>query len=409
MVFSNAEPWRVSKKRWWKPGRLTEGGKLPKRFPDRDELIQAGKSLDFIANQCHLNNTLSILQYIQRTGQYRVWKERRYKTRIRLALRGVPLVVIVEKEGLTSTTGILNWLRKWDLYEKWKEGRFQKRNKLADSLVERVDLSLEEIGKMCGWKGRAAAWDYYKRTDQLPIRRIYRYCYLLSIGKQPFSSKLRQELPDIVEMAQIQAYSNASEAEKRTYEFLISYPHSSKFTYESVLGVVTRCIDAKTKGEKPSRAELGGGVITPWQVGNILKFFNWKQFYKTPERLSSEQKKTLQRVFPLPVSASDIASFMDLTYQGVSKNLSEIGKRPFSEKLVSYLGPIRTNRLASEIYYALDSGLSVDEAVQYYKTTPKRVDYAREHRQTMESRIIQILRAIYPLREIKKPYLEELL
>lgn len=301
------------------------------------------------------------------------------------------------------------------------ESRSTEREEVADSLVTSA-LSLEAIARRAGWKDRRWAWSYYRRTNQLAVRRESKRLCRQEISRLVASliNEQKRQIA-VVQIAQILAYNRASNAEKKTFEYFQKSPRSS-YSWAELEEKFARYFNAKRDGKTPLVRELADGSgLSEHQFYMILRKVGLpslykhrpseakKRKYKTPKRLTAEQKKILEPIFSLPISAPDIAYFIDSTCRAVAKNFHRKGNRPFSQEWIDYLGPIQTNRLASKIYYAVDSGFDVEEAAEYYSVTICKVNYALKHRQTIEPRIISILREIYPCREINKPYLEELL
>lgn len=328
------------------------------RYPERDAFVSTALSLEKAAQRLGIERR-TLWDYYRRTNQLKL--RNRDNPLCRKEIYNIFGSVMYQRQQIANILQAIQFLTYDDAseaeqrtFEYFQFVPFSKHKlETIKALFDRrftaektgVRTSLEELTRGLG-------------ISQIGASRVFSICNVKPMyPKRPKIKKAKkQQLAEIVQIARIRAYSRASEAEQKTYDFLLAHPSSSRFNYHSVLKVISRYMTAKTQGETPYMSGLGVTELSEWHVRAILKFFNWEPLYSL-QKLTSKQKRTLRRIFSFPVSTSDIANFMNSTYQCIHKNINRIGKRPFSKRLVSYLGPVRTNWLASQIYYALDSGL----------------------------------------------------
>lgn len=394
------------------------------------------------------------------------------------------------------------------------KGKPAMRNESVDSLIPK-GLALKVMAKLSGYTGKEGVWDYLNRTKQLEdwhrsrSKPSYLCPFSLLIGAvgsgivQQLSAPV-DDIANIVQMVQIRAYNNASDDERRafdylqfvirsnynwagplhryfvargngevtrsidlcegfsvsqkglcavlgvldlkplgrpgrlpkkkanvhkvlfeckegqgeaaeyTYFFFEDYRYSYLYNPDSVFRVITMYLIAEKIGERAYVSKLSRvGKMSEQGVSRIFDFFGWQKTYKTPLKLTPEHKAMIQRAFSLEMCVPDVAYFYpDLNQRAFEEHFARMGKRPIRKSWRSHLGPVRTNRLASQIYELDDQRLSGREKMfdraeiaEFLDTSLKRVSYALKYRRIIESKIIHALRVMYDNPGINTPYL----
>lgn len=349
--------------------------------------------------------------------------EGRYRRVVRLAKRGVELRIIAEKGGFPSSSSAWSFLDKNDLLGIWDESRayrkesrrsvyrgrlVHKRHPVADDLVT-SGLSLKGIAKVVGWPDRRWTYDYYRRRKLLDLYHKSKLGYLgyVSLLIESVSNEIKQELSTIVEMVQIQAYSKASDAERRTFEYFQLTP-TSKYKWDALEGVLERYYKARKELRRLSRQQLCDGLnVSPRGLLWVLSKLNLPIISRNRRGMLPEEKEALKRAFYLNMSIDDISYFLPYqSYKAISKFMSELGERP--EIDMRYLGVVPTNECASKIYQLADSErLKLNELCKRLQLSRQIVKHALRRRKFLEPIIIHALRVIYLDSSITTPYLPE--
>lgn len=144
-------------------------------------------------------------------------------------------------------------------------------------------LSLEKIARRYGGLGsKGNVWNYYKRTDQLPIRRRDKplcreeISYVIRL----VINEMQQQISYVLGIAQTLVYSRASDAEKRIYEHFQYRPRSC-YNWGTLEEAFTRRFAAEKKGEKKSLRQLSEGLeISPIGLSRVFRSVKVKPMYK---------------------------------------------------------------------------------------------------------------------------------
>lgn len=181
------------------------------------------------------------------------------------------------------------------------------------------------------------------------------------------------------------------------------------YKLEDIYAVFQKYEQAQKEGKKLSLEKLAEG--TPFvfpRVGRILREVGVEPMHGARDRTITPQWKVsaINRAYKsIPMTAFDIAYFLDLPYHVVNQRFFAKGKRSNLPLFAKSFGDEKlTYRLASQIYEAADLGFNKTEVTELLETASKVVAYALTERKTVESKIINALQVLYPEEEIKKPY-----
>lgn len=118
------------------------------------------------------------------------------------------------------------------------------------------------------------------------------------------------------------------------------------------------------------------------------------------------KQEAMQRAFKqLPWNVATISYFLNLSYQQAQKYYTEQGGK-ITERNLKHFGKEGqlTISTASKVYELQDQGLREKTIQRRLHQSQQVVEYALQHRSTIESEIIAGLRVLFPDEKISKPY-----
>lgn len=296
-----------------------------------------------------------------------------------------------------------------------------KPNLEIDRLVQQGNgfLSLEDIGKEVG------------------VTREWIRQYLIRTGKYEDFKEKRKELGHKVTirrkilsriLSQINtiAGQQVSEEDKWAYDKTEEFfsKRNSGYSWERVFSFLKDYDCARKNGKKTTNREFAKKYEFPMiSVSVILRTIGEKPLSKPFKKkrviTPRHKKQALERTFGIPMTAPDIAYFLELHKEVVSLYFCRYSRkkeqRPQVKKCLEQFSSrenvaLVTYRATSEIYEAIDDqgkgrcGLSKEETLEVLSLDERVYDYAISHRQEIEPAIISALKVLYPDKEVKRPY-----
>ena len=257
------------------------------------------------------------------------------------------------------------------------------------------------------WKKRRG--DY--RKEQKEQKKIF------DLTKNP-----QQELVDLLAAYLLKrAVDEGPAAEKAVRYHLRNRNHGNinkAIGLKRLLGLFTDYYHAKEQGKLVSLEELGKPYnIFYVSVGQIFKRADVEPLHGSLDRhvIPRHKKEALDRAIDLLLAVSDIAYFLEIPHS-FSKQFWHHRKKQGYHYTIFKLyrgggkGPEFTHyRHASKIYEALDAGFTEEEACEYAGTkgrtlSQKAFAYVINHRNELETTIIQTLQVLYNKPNHNKPY-----
>ena len=146
-----------------------------------------------------------------------------------------------------------------------------------------------------------------------------------------------------------------------------------------------------------SQEQLGEGLgIAQPRISIILKKVGLKAMYEK-RRISQEKKEAIRRGYNVDMNVRDIAYFLNVPHDVVYHDFSQIGKRSRIQRfVVSIFGKHLTYPRASQIYEAQDLDFGIEEITELLEIDEELVNYAISNRISIESKIIEALKTLYP-------------
>ena len=268
---------------------------------------------------------------------------------------------------------------------------------------------LMETGKYEEWKEKKGE----QKQEREKEKQIFRQ-------KRETEYKAKQDLLSLLKERLYQKAQQEGWATRKAVEAFYARDRleGSKYTIENIMPIFQRYEQAQKEDRKLSLVELAEGTVFCFEeVGRLLREISVEPMYGPgrPSRRnnSSPEANAIDRAYEnVPMTAPDIAYFLDIPSHIVGNRFWTKGKRPISPpngvKRFSFGKnkgvTVLTYRLASQIYEAADLGFNNTEVTELLETTPKVVEYALTERKNLEANIINALHVLYPEEEIKKPY-----
>lgn len=365
-----------------------------------------GLTLDVLAEFGGLKSKWEVKKYLNSTNQYDLWKSH-------CQMQG--------KSGGTGGTGRGGDRPGTRTGGAGDDGRAgtgkvgrpkigHARNPKIDELVPQ-GLTLEMMHEMVGLS-KERVRQYLKLSGQHDLWKTARK---ESLAKGvPGESEKNEVIGDLVGLITQIAYSRASEAERKTYEYLTGGRRSRRMSWEKLTSLFDEYFRLKDSKEKVSLKGLEKeSGISFTQVGMILRAVNLEPLHGKRERhITPEWKKqAIRRAFNLDVNTFDLAYFLELPNHVVYQNLRMMGDRPLRPVFITEpppesCFPVLNYRLASQVYEARDAGFTIEETVELLDTRKRVVDYLLEKENIVSSKIVEILGVLYPDEKITTPYVQ---
>ncbi|MBI5392641.1 hypothetical protein HZA96_02120 [Candidatus Woesearchaeota archaeon] len=274
-----------------------------------------------------------------------------------------------------------------------------------DILIQQ-GLTLREIGKDVNLTGERVR-QYINASGQ--------YQTWLEIKKQK-KTRLKQsrtELVYLLEERVKQELSEQSKAYQTVFQYYQNIKHNrNSVKFDKLVELLELYKEAQHNGKKLSLEqfqEKTGILITT--IGHIFSRLNIPPCYGNLEttRTDKYKKQALQRSEAVMMNFTDIAYLLEIPYNVVQQYFCRINiKRKKIKKIKCFSsrtkGDTLNYRFASQIYEAIDTGFNLEEISQLTDATPRVIEYAKQHRTTIEPFIIKSLKTLYPDKEIKQSY-----
>jgi len=319
---------------------------------------------------------------------------------------------IAEKTGVCYNT-ILNYRKAG--YIEISKVNIRKRGRKIDSKEkqERDKLINEgyafaEIGRITGRTGEAIR--HYARVNDL-----YEIWKKAKEKRKLSEIQLYQNIVYILEERAEQLAREKGWEYKKATEFIMkkSRHKNSSLKFENLLNLFKKYKLLKDEGEKMSFKELAdySGLHYARDVGYILREVGLESLYwtcKTNKRNLESKKEIIKKFENFDINNNDLAYFLEISEVSIGKIRQSPNKNFFVKSFFrangsGFLGSL-TYRLASQIYEAQDLGFKKEEICDLLETKKEIVNYAFLNKENIEPKVIEILKKIYPNKEIKKPY-----
>jgi len=235
----------------------------------------------------------------------------------------------------------------------------------------------------------------------------------IEVEKQRKEKQRLEDILDELETATKQiGLKKGNKAYTKTLEYF-SKAKNSTAPVPLVLGVLNRYYECVEKGELTSLSEIGEEFsLWPTKVGRILKVVDEEAPNGSREikRFTEYQEKAVQNALEnTSLGLADIGYFAGKVGSwGVrSRNKNERIAR-YDEVLLADFGrdgklPVR---VASQIYEMVDQNIPLKKIIKKLKITPRVFSNAIENRPTYEPHIISELKAMYPQKDVQRPYVD---
>jgi hypothetical protein len=188
-------------------------------------------------------------------------------------------------------------------------------------------------------------------------------------------------------------------------------------TFEELLVFYKTYFDVRKQDKLLSLKELGVTIDRhPTTAKYLLSEAGLEALYgkKNRHTVPEYKKQAIKRAFSLPMTAVDIAYFLELGTHSVIELFHSTGPRPVYSPIKIFEQDRETHkfgnryltyRQASQIYELLDFGFTETDICNEY---PEQfIEYSTEHRNEIEPLIIHALDTLYPEFRHRKPYLEK--
>lgn len=224
------------------------------------------------------------------------------------------------------------------------------------------------------------------------------------ISKMDEREKVRNDLKNVLRQRVNKVHEEipSTWAEKKARVYVLNRRNwesqdAPNTPYEKILKLFQYYEYGKTTGTQLTFKELGelSGLSGGAHAGIILSSLGLPSLCLSRdthfERLSEEEKNKLNNIFK-DISGQDMAHFT-----GRSQNVVRLheGDKPILTRYAFY----------SQVYYGIDSGLSLEDIALCLDKTVPLIQKALDRRSTKEPEIINILRELYPDKNITTPYL----
>lgn len=179
---------------------------------------------------------------------------------------------------------------------------------------------------------------------------------------------------------------------------------------------------ALSRGKHTSYRKIGKQVMAIYNVRlydadvqDMLDKANAPTLCWAPKRVPESLRAMIRRGYSLDIPLTFIAHALDIDHRAADYQCRRIkrkcGKRAYTQNKdidFEYLGKRKVNfNLASRIYEAQDSGLSLDDIMQRFSLTQRQLNAAVSVRETVASRLAAAIGAIYEVPGYDKPYVSE--
>jgi len=274
--------------------------------------------------------------------------------------------------------------------------------KKLDEMKVPLGVSRERVRQILHKSGLHTAWK--ERRKEVKFQKI-NYENQVQAERQSFVDFLRQ-LEEI-----IAPESPWIEVKVWQYRNIRRQMNSESYSNEQLIKLFEIYAVARLEGKKLSCYELGKIVHIPFvstarilrEVGLDRMYWNIDNRQVTPKW----KKEAIHLVFDSsPLSVTDIAYFLELSYRGVHNNLSlQDNKSVKKEPIIKGVGKHRLSYIrVSQIYEAQDLGFNPQETSELLNLSPDRISYVQQNRHQYAPIIIQALQKMFPEESINTPY-----
>ncbi len=405
------------------PEKLEAGKKIGRKriAYNKIEQIQraieyGAKSVDEIANLVYISNS-SIRKY---SFIYEIkLPKKRYQEKNKLKVKelrdsGMSTDEIAKELGLKKATIISYGYSMGVSFDEGGRRKRRKREELKiiperDELIKK-GLTLEEISQRVGVTREAIRIYINSRGQYNEWRKAREYNKYINSKKKVSKSLLyvlKERLKDLCKK------------EGWAYEKAFEYCHERKnirLNFEKAIKLFSTYDEARSKGNRLSLGELAkiNGLSSP-NISRIFKRAEIEPMYgnrKRKRNLSQDRKESIIRSSSINMSSNDIGYFLGENYFIVQRlftreNIKRKGGKKIRVSLDGEKFFIGGYRHASQIYEALDLGLSSDEVSELLDIPMKAINYTITYKPKIEREIISALNILYPDRIIERPYLEK--
>lgn len=240
--------------------------------------------------------------------------------------------------------------------------------------------------------------------------------------------KNKQILVNLIYQRTLQLAEKESFGARKAIEYMINRNNTNinylsptenlskyRYSYTELKTIFDRYNEAQQKRIKLSLEEIVEGLdIDPMGASRILKKSGLEPMYGTRERSSPTSKEkvvAIKRAYSTDLSYSDIGYFLSIPhyiciqrskkYRGLKKPIKIWYNTQNNKKGIEvYL----SYSLASQIYEAQDLGFNEQETSYLLDTKDFAVEYALEHRNEIEPRLINYLKILYNSPRHNNPY-----
>ncbi|MBS3151968.1 hypothetical protein J4230_01015 [Candidatus Woesearchaeota archaeon] len=280
-----------------------------------------------------------------------------------------------------------------------------------DTLIDE-GLNLREIKNRIGISSQGIL--YYiigsgQHNNWLKNRKLYeknkRYERL---KKESLEISKKQFLYDTIRYYLLEEANKAGPEYEKAVEYRTNKRRIKKgmHSWDILIKVFRNYYNALGKKVKVSLEDLAEGQLHPSSVSDILKGVGLDPMYGSRERKVTPQykKEALERALNISISTEDIAYFLGIKDHVVACYFKHHnnGRTRNISKLVS--GKRITYSLASQIYEFEDYGFERNYIAESLDVGEKNYGTVIKNRRSIEAKIINALKVLYPDRSITKPY-----
>jgi|GEM_PF-6902156 len=172
-----------------------------------------------------------------------------------------------------------------------------------------------------------------------------------------------------------------------------------KYNFDRITGVLQSYQKRQNQGIPFSTIEIAIETIT---VERLVKQILGKLdlIPKINITIDDKLETAIKNTLNIPeINIKEAAYFLKIPLVALKKYIKE--KNLIFPKKMVYHNFIET----SGIYEAQDAGFSLKEISEYVRANQRNTEHAIKRRGYLEPKIIEVLRQIYPEKEIKKPYI----
>jgi predicted transcriptional regulator len=305
-------------------------------------------------------------------------------------------------------------------YSRYLTSKIARRNPEIDRLIEK-GLTLQKIGERISGYYSEKVRQYLVRTRQHEVWKATKEEGKTIIKR--LVSQIRGLGEQIANGVKHVGINNATKKEKFAHEkttelFLRKKIKNDRIPFDKLFSIFSDYYEFQEQGRRVSITWFAEKYeLYPYDIGRIFKLSRLPTLVSTNRKkrveTSQYKKQCLERSVEIELSSTDLAYFLNLPcyvvqqyfyehyYKGDKKRLSF---RCYAKKFGD--SSILAYRTTSHIYEALDSGFRKREIMQAYEILRMHYVYAIENRPEIEKHLIQLLRRIFPDKQINTPYLE---